>query len=67
MGLTPAVCTSFLLAVFLFSATLDRAGKQDKHLRALTCRADDYSSKIEAVLLQSWNGYNRYYSNCCIL
>ena len=37
MGLTPtAVCTSFLLAVFLFSATLDCAGKQDKHLRENT-------------------------------
>ena len=33
MGLTPAVCTSFLLAVLLISATLDCAGKQDKHLR----------------------------------
>ena len=36
MGLTPAVCTSFLLAVLLISATLDRAGKEDKHLRENT-------------------------------
>ena len=36
MGVTPAVCTSFLLAVLLISATLDRAGKQGKHLRENT-------------------------------
>ena len=65
MGLTPAVCTSFLLAVFLFSATLDCAGKQDKHLREYTCKADNCGSKIETVLLQNQSGYNMYYS--CIL
>ena len=32
MGLTSTVCASFLLAVLLFSATLDCAGKQDKPL-----------------------------------
>ena len=60
MGLTPAVCTSFLLAVLLFSATLDRVGKQDKHLRALTCRADNCWSKIETVCHQTNSDYKLY-------